>query len=80
MKVKDLINELQNLDQDLELYFLTEDKEITKDMKLAEVFGFKDVHTSNVTTKRNLDGSFEFTFFPDENGREVAFINFTKHV
>ncbi|USA53855.1 hypothetical protein NDN13_01295 [Acinetobacter sp. C32I] len=80
MKVKDLISELQNLDQDLELYFLTEDEEVTKGKKLVEVFGFKDVHTSSVTTKRNLDSSFEFTFFPEENGREVAFINFTKHV
>lgn len=80
MKVKDLLNELQNLDQDLELYLLTEDEEVTKGKNLVEVFGFKDVHTSSVTTKRNLDGGFEFTFFPEENGREVAFINFTKHV
>ncbi|BBR72497.1 hypothetical protein [Acinetobacter baumannii] len=80
MKVKDLISELQKLDQNLEVYFLTEDEEVTKGKKLVEVFGFKDVHTSSVTTKRNPDAIFEFTFFPEENGRDVAFINFTKDI
>lgn len=77
MKVKDLIQELQKLNPELDVYTLSEDNEITKGKNVAEVFGIKDVSSMVVEVSRDEQYKPKFVFYPVEKGQEVCFINFT---
>lgn len=77
MRVKDLIEKLENLEPDLEIYGYTEDESLARQNKPFHIFGIDSVDVQVAETFRDENRAPAITFGESENSRKLVFINVT---
>lgn len=75
MKVKDLIAQLSEIDQNLEVYGYAEDESISSHDKPFRFFLVDDVSVSNAILSRGSDGSPSAIFDNGAGSQQLALIN-----
>jgi len=77
MKVKDLIEQLNKLDPNLELYGYTDDDCLATSDRAYHVFSVESVDESVIESERDSKGRpiFRFSNMEAKESRKVAFIN-----
>lgn len=77
MKVKELIEKLEKLEPDLEIYGYTEDESLAKQSKPFHIFDLDSVDVQVAETFRDENREPAITFGESENSRKLVFINVT---
>ncbi|WP_085599790.1 MULTISPECIES: hypothetical protein [unclassified Pseudomonas] len=77
MKVKELIEKLQKLDSNLEIYVTSEDPDVVVPGYLVRPFEINDVSAFNVVTSRDVMRRPEISAAAEGEGRECAIIEVT---
>lgn len=77
MKVRDLIEALNKVDADLEIYGYTEDEALVTQQHLFRVFFVDGTDVTSAETSRGDDGEPMLRFGSGEGARKLAFLNLT---
>ncbi len=80
MKIKDLIKNLESLDQDLNVVFYSEDENLTEKGKGIRVLDLLSTSKSYAQLSRNDDGSVSISFGKGESSLEYAFLEITSDI
>ena len=77
MKVKDLIKELEKIDQNIDIYGYTEDENLASKEKTGHVFSIDGVGEAFVEMKRNNKGqpTIKFGDYETKGARKIAIID-----